>query len=122
MKNLIFKVILVFLLGLSAKADVVKVDPVLVESELKYQLFLNNGAYKCVALTDHEKEFLVNSLRENNIMSGYTVVKLRFFNSENLRGVVYALKISSKDREFNFDVYSDRNTCISSAEYKNGER
>lgn len=122
MKNLIFKVMLVALIGLSAKADVMKVDPVLVESELRYQLFANDGVHKCVALTDHEKEFLINALKENSIMSGYIVLKLRFFNNKNLRGVVYTLRISSKDREFNFDVYSDRNTCVSSAEYKNGDR
>ena len=121
MKNLMVKVVLAALIVVSAKSDVVKVKPILVDSELNYGIELHKGVYKCVTIDNDAKKILIDSLRERNGMSGYIMHKLRFFNSENLVGTNYIIRVSSiEEEQYRFDVFSHKNTCLASANYKNG--
>ena len=120
MKNLMLKVVLAALMVVSVKGDVKKVEPLLVESELNYEAHLYKGIHRCVAIKSDAKKVLIDSLREKNGMSGYIQHKLKFFNSENLVGTNYIIKISSLEKEFEFDVFSHKSTCMASASYKNG--
>ena len=120
MKNLMFKVVLAALMVVSAKSDVVKVKPILVDSELNYGIELHKGVYKCVTIDNDAKKILIDSLKEKNGMSGYIQYKLKFFNSENLVGTNYVVKVSSLEQEYGFDIFSHKSTCIATANYKNG--
>ena len=120
MKNLMFKVVLSALMIVSAKGDVTKVEPLLIDSELNYGVELSKGVYRCVTIKSDAKKVLIDSLREKNGMSGYIIYKLKFFNSENLVGTNYVIKISSLEQEYGFDVFSHKSTCMATANYKNG--
>ena len=120
MKNLMFKVVLAALMVMSVKGDVVKVEPLLVDSELNYGVELSKGVYRCVTISSSEKKVLIDSLKEKNGMSGYIQYKLKFFNSENLVGTNYVVKVSSLEQEYGFDIFSHKSTYIATANYKNG--
>ena len=120
MKNLMFKVVLAALMVMSVKGDVVKVEPLLVDSELNYGVELSKGVYRCVTIDNDAKKVLIDSLRERNGMSGYIQYKLKFFNSENLVGTNYVVKVSSLEQEYGFDIFSHKSTCMATANYKNG--
>ena len=120
MKKIMFKVVLAALMIVSVKGDVTKVEPLLVESELNYEVHLYKGIYRCITIKSDAKKVLIDSLREKNGMSGYIQYKLKFFNSENLVGTNYVVKVSSSEQEFGFDIFSHKSTCIATANYKNG--
>ena len=120
MKNLMFKVVLAALMVVSVKGDVKKVEPLLVENELNYEVHLYKGIHRCIAIKSDAKKVLIDSLREKNGVSGYIQYKLKFFNSENLVGTNYVIRASSIEKELGFDIYSHKSTCMASANYKNG--
>ena len=119
MKNLMFKVVLTALMIVSAKAEMVRVTPLLVESELNYEVHLYKGVYRCVPINSEAKKALVDSLREKNGMSGYIMLKLKLSNSETLVGTNYLIKIASIDKEYEFDIFSHKSTCVATANYRN---
>ncbi len=120
MKNLMFKVVLAALMIVSVKGDVIKVEPLLIDSELNYEVHLYKGIHRCITINSDAKKVLIDSLREKNGVSGYIQYKLKFFNSENLVGTNYVIRVSSLEKELGFDVYSHKSTCMASANYKNG--
>ena len=120
MKNLMFKVVLAALIVVSVKGDVVKVEPLLVDSELNYEVHLYKGVHRWIAINSDAKKILKDSLKKKNGMSGYIQYKLKFFNSENLVGTNYVVKVSSLEQEYGVDIFSHKSTCIATANYKNG--
>ena len=99
----------------------------LTEDETEAWLGLIRGL-KMMEKMDHSKmtiksdakKVLIDSLKEKNGMSGYIQYKLKFFNSENLVGTNYVIKVSSLEQEYGFDIFSHKSTCIATANYKNG--
>ena len=68
MKNLMFKVVLAALMVMSVKGDVVKIEPLLVDSELNYEVHLHKGIYRCITIKSDAKKVLIDSLKEKNGM------------------------------------------------------
>ena len=121
MRNLMFKVVLTALMIVSAKAEVkmVRVAPMLVESELNYEVHLYKGVYRCVAINSEAKKALIDSLKEKSGMSGYVALKLKLSNSETLVGTNYLIRVASIDKEYEFDIFSHKSTCVATANYRN---
>ena len=68
MKNLMLKVVLAALMVVSVKGDVKKVEPLLVDSELNYEVHLYKGIYRCVTINSDAKKALIDMgiIKEND--------------------------------------------------------